>query len=196
MYLLNTFRRFFMQTRWQPIAALLLVALVCVSCDPPNNGGSDPNRPPANLGGQAMLAWGGNTNGQIGDGTNSQRLSPVVLNRGNIRAIAAGGNISLAVTLDGNVWEWGAGNNTPTQVQGISGVKQIAVGARHRLALKEDGTVWAWGDNNHGQLGDASNTTRPTPVQVVNLTGVLTIAAGGEHSLAVKGDFSVWAWGK
>src|SRR5207253_1866310 len=66
---------------------------------------------------------------------------------------------------------------------------------RHRLALKDDGTVLAWGDNNHGQLGDGTNTARSTPVQVVGLTNVSSIAAGGDHSLAIRSDSTVSSWG-
>jgi hypothetical protein len=51
--------------------------------------------------------------------------------------------------------------------------------------LENDGTVWAWGYNNHGQLGNGTNTSSYVPVQVSNLTGITAIAGGGEHSLAI-----------
>jgi alpha-tubulin suppressor-like RCC1 family protein len=48
-----------------------------------------------------VWAWGGNYFGQLGDGTTTGGSTPVqVLNLGNIAAIAAGGNRSMA--LKGN----------------------------------------------------------------------------------------------
>ncbi len=42
-------------------------------------------------------AWGDNTYGQLGDGTNTDRNKPVqVINLSGVRAIAAGSNHSLA----------------------------------------------------------------------------------------------------
>ncbi len=172
--------------------ALLILTMVGASCTPSNPA---PSGPPANAHGQAILGWGGNSSGQIGDGSTFQRLTPSLVALRDTRAIAAGGNYSLALTADGRVLEWGGGKTTPTEVAGLASIKQIAAGDRHRLALKEDGTVWAWGENDHGQLGDGSNSSRSTPVQVVGLTDVLSIAAGGDHSLAIRGDFGVWAWG-
>jgi len=37
-----------------------------------------------------------------------------------VKAIAAGGDRSLALTSDGTVWEWGAKRATPAQVTGLS----------------------------------------------------------------------------
>ena len=53
-----------------------------------------------------------NSNGQLGDGTTTNRLTPVqVLNLNNIVAISAGGFQSLAVRADGTVWAWGENND-------------------------------------------------------------------------------------
>ncbi len=160
----------------------------------PNGNGPTPSAPaPAN--GHAILGWGGNSAGQIGDGSTSQRLTPVLIQSPNLKAIASAGEFSLAVTTDGRVLEWGGGRQAPAEITGLTSVKQIAVGERHRLALKEDGTVWAWGENDKGQLGDGSTANRPTPVQVAGLTNVASIAAGARHSLAIKTDLSIWSWG-
>jgi alpha-tubulin suppressor-like RCC1 family protein len=147
-----------------------------------------------------VLAWGNNTSGQLGDGTNTNRSSPVQV-RGltGVTAITAGQNNTVALTDDGTVWVFGsngyATSTIPVQVLGLNGVTAIASGNIHTLALKQDGTVWAWGDNGSGELGDGTTTYRSVPVQVAGLTGVRAIGAGGNHSLAVKQDGTVWAWG-
>ena len=157
-------------------------------------GGVTPSAPPTPEG-QAILGWGGNSSGQLGDGSNNQRLNPVTVPQRDLRAIAAGGDGSLGLTVDGRVLEWGWGRTSPAEITGLSGVKAIAAGERHRLALTNDGKVWAWGENDRGQLGDGTTTPRSTPVQVVGLSDGPSIAAGARHSLAIGKGFAVMAWG-
>ena len=130
-----------------------------------------------------VWAWGSGYRGQYGDGTTTDKLTPVqVHGPGNlgfltgITAIAAGGDFNLALRNDGTVWAWGwnqygqLGDNsqfdryTPVQVHGpgniglLTGITAISAGDAHSIALKNDGTVWAWGDNEFGQLGVNTNT--------------------------------------
>jgi len=165
-------------------------------------------------------AWGYNFEGELGDGTNTNRELPVtVLNVSGIIAVSGGDYHSLGLQSDGTVWAWGAnyygqlGDGTvierwtaarvlgPGGMGVLTDIVGIAAGDLHNLALKSDGTVWAWGDNWWGELGDGTNTDRWTPVQVRGpggvgyLTNVVAIATGGWHSLALKSDGTVWAWG-
>ena len=63
------------------------------------------------------------------------------------------------------------------------------------MALKNDGTVLAWSSNDHGQLGDGTNTNSSAPVQVKDpsgyLSGVNAIAAASSHSLTLKNDDTI-----
>ena len=163
-----------------------------------------------------VWAWGNNYSGQLGDGTNTNRSTPVQVSglTGVVTAIAAGYSHTVALKGDSKVWAWGRNYNgqlgdgtptdrsTPVQVSGLTGVTDIAAGDYHTVALKGgDGAVWTWGYNNNGQLGDGTTTQRRTPVQVRgyggtgNLTGVTAIAGGGSHTVALKGGGTVWAWG-
>jgi alpha-tubulin suppressor-like RCC1 family protein len=166
------------------------------------------NQPLTAAGDSVAWAWGSNFSGELGDGTNTERVTPVrVQNLSGLLTVTAGGGHNLALKNDHTVWTWGLNSNgqlgvgtvleslVPVQVSNLSGITAIAGGSFHSLALKNDGTVWAWGWNTFGQLGDGTNTDRHLPVQVKNLSGVTAIASGGPHSLALKNDGTLWAWG-
>jgi len=58
-----------------------------------------------------VYAWGANNHDQLGDGTTTQRLTPVLVNPPTgltATAIAAGGFHSLAIGSDGNAYAWGS----------------------------------------------------------------------------------------
>ncbi|MBV9482865.1 MAG: RCC1 repeat-containing protein, partial [Acidobacteria bacterium] len=150
----------------------------------------------------SAATWGGNWDGELGNGNTTNQSSPVqVQGLSGVTAIAAGRFFSLAVKSDGTVWAWGdnesgqLGNGTnpnsltPVQVQGFTGVSQLKAGEYFVLALKPDGSVWGWGDNPFGQLGLGTNSGGlNTPQHITTLTGVSLIGTGGYHSLAEKTD--------
>jgi alpha-tubulin suppressor-like RCC1 family protein len=155
-----------------------------------------------------LLGVGANVSGQLGDGTTTNKTTPVqVSNWTNVTAIDAGNSHSLFLRNNGTVWSVGGNTNgqlgdgtttnksTPVQVSNWTNVTAIAAGNSHSLFLKNDGTVWSVGNNLYGQLGDGTTTHRSTPVQVSNWTNVIAIAAGSAHSLFLKNDGTVWSCG-
>ncbi|MBK7282970.1 MAG: hypothetical protein IPI09_20595 [Burkholderiales bacterium] len=58
-----------------------------------------------------VVAWGNNLQGQLGDGTTTNRTSPVaVTGLTAVAAIAAAGYQSIALKSDGTVVAWGLNN--------------------------------------------------------------------------------------
>lgn len=98
---------------------------------------------------QTVLAWGKNSNGQVGNGnTTTPQTNPV-------QVVGAGGTGQL-----GSVVELSGGDN-------------------FSLALKSDGTIWSFGNGGSGQLGNGSNAnSQDTPVQVSQTSGLNSVPGG------------------
>ena len=156
----------------------------------------------------SLWAWGYNGVGELGDGTNVDRNTPVRIgSETNWSAISAGEFRTIALKTDGSIWAWGSnyngelGNgtnsvrNTPAQIGSETNWSAISAGLYHTIALKTDGSLWAWGRNYEGQLGDGTDTDRNTPVRIGSETNWSAISAGYEHTTALKTDGSLWAWG-
>jgi alpha-tubulin suppressor-like RCC1 family protein len=153
-----------------------------------------------------VWAWGENSSGQLGDGTQNATTEPVPVQIDDVVGLAAGGFHSLALESDGSVWAWGengagqlgdgSGVAQPVPVAiGLTGIVAIAAGEEHSLALDENGQVWAWGSNASGQLAMGSSPSAETPVLLAAPTSVTAISAGLRHSLALLADGTVQAWG-
>jgi alpha-tubulin suppressor-like RCC1 family protein len=154
-----------------------------------------------------LWAWGKNDYGQLGDGTTTNRLSPVQVGSTNDwLTVATGYNHNLAIKFDGTLWAWGANaqgqlgdgstiqQSTPIQIGTSSNWYRIAAGNEHSLAVQTNGTLWSWGDNAQGQLGRLVGNNQ-IPVQVGSSTNWIHIAAGLAHSLCIKTDGTLWGWG-
>ena len=115
-----------------------------------------------------VFAWGYNNEyGQLGDGTDETRSTPVaVQDLEDVISISAAGDHSMALTRDGNVFAWGYNKYgqlgdgtrenrlTPVAIQDLEDVISISAGGDHSMALTRDCKVFAWGDNDYGQLGN------------------------------------------
>ena len=155
-----------------------------------------------------VWTWGTNYAGNLGDGTDVTRLTPVLVQGlpDNIISIAPTGITTLALDSNGNVWAWGSDrwgqlgdgltnsvSYTPKKIS-LDNVKMIVVyeGSAASYAIKNDGTLWRWGvgESNSGDAYVYSST----PVEVSGLSDVISIAPG-RGVLALKSDGSVWGWG-
>nr|WP_232345925.1 InlB B-repeat-containing protein [Bifidobacterium sp. W8120] len=123
-------------------------------------------------------AWGLNNYGQLGDGTRTNRTTPVIVKKPD--------------------------RTTYPDLPDDFTYVQVSAGGRHSLALGSDGYVYAWGDNSNGRLGN--NTTSPSyaPVRVHDPGSptdaskglqAIQVSAGSNHSLAVGSDGYAYAWG-
>ena len=162
--------------------------------------------------GGAVLCWGFNYDGQLGDGTSTSRRTPtpVVGLTSGVASVEAGWSHTCAVTAGGAMkcWGWGSSGQlgdgtatqraTPTDVVGLtSGAAAADGGWYHTCAVTAAGGVKCSGSNLVGQVGDGTSTDRWTPTAVVGLaTGVRAISAGSLHTCAVTTGGGVKCWGQ
>ncbi len=159
-----------------------------------------------------LWVYGDNKYGQLGDGTNTERLSPVRIGNSNTEwsnwiTVSCGGSHTLALKTDGTLWAWGDNNSgqlgdsafssssVPVEIGKPFSWICVDAGKDFSIAIRSDGTLWAWGKNSNGQLGVAGTTNRYRLTQVGNNNSWTAISAGENHSLGVQSDGTLWAWG-
>lgn len=129
------------------------------------------------------LCWGWNTDGRLGDGTETDRATPtpVALGPGaDVVSVFSGYLDGCVVRADGALWCWGIDyaeippdsgvqpRHAPAAITALGAVREVTGGWEHHCALKTDGTVWCWGLGGFGQLA-REGVTRSEPVRVEGL---------------------------
>ena len=167
----------------------------------------------------AVLAWGHDSSGQLGDGAalpGADHSSPVTVSGlgagSGVVQVSAGTSFSVARKADGTVWTWGnnasgqlgdgttSDRSTPAQVPGLSNVREVEAGDAFVVAVKKDGSVWAWGNNASGEIGNGkAPADQHTPAAVTGLgagSGVTSVSAAFSHVVALRVDGTVLVWGR
>jgi alpha-tubulin suppressor-like RCC1 family protein len=123
--------------------------------------------------------WGGNWYGQLGDGTQIERRTPVQVIMTDIEQMSGGADNTCARTWEGYPRCWGLnaygmhGNNstamslTPVAPVGASvWVATVSVDYTHTCIRQTTGAAMCWGYNYYGHLGDGTTTNRIAPATV------------------------------
>ncbi len=167
-----------------------------------------------------VYAWGKNDRGQIGDGTTTERKTPVQVSEPEsltFVAIAAGMDHSIAVDDQGRAWAWGYNNygslgdgtfttprTSPVRVKTQSGAqssgmtKVVAVGASALTSylVRADGSLWGFGHNSYYQLADGTTSSRQWAQVVPGIAGVVSVTGGEYQTLAVTATGEIFSWAR
>ena len=156
-----------------------------------------------------LYAWGLNSSGQLGDGTTTNRNSPVLVSTSNFISIATGAAHSLAIREDDTLWAWGnnatwqlgdglsVNRSSPVQVGLSLGLSwsSVAAGASHSAAINSLGKLYMWGASAGGAIGDnqtAANRSSPTLIGTSSWTSV---SLGSSFTAAITSIGTLFAWG-
>jgi len=128
--------------------------------------------------------WGSDRYGQLGNGDETEdKASPSLVSGGlKFATVSAGIRHSCGVTLAGDAYCWGSGengrlgngstsgSNAPVPVLGGLMFVSITAGYHHTCGLAVDGKVYCWGLGDNGRLGNDGTASKSTPSLVVNVT--------------------------
>jgi alpha-tubulin suppressor-like RCC1 family protein len=158
----------------------------------------------------AVLCWGDNGAGQLGDVmAGTRRLVPnVVTGLAGVVELSIASRHVCALDTNRRVWCWGLNDNgqignsstmnqpTPVQV-GLGGASAVALATSlwHTCAATTDGKTRCWGFNGQGQLGDNTTFSSYQPIESRILTTTYQLDAGLAHTCAMQRDNTAWCWG-
>lgn len=134
--------------------------------------------------------WGWNKDGQLGDGTTTERTDPVPVQGGHsFVQLAAGFAHTCGLTETGEIWCWGDGSlgqmaddhrdesAAPLPVNGLASAAEVA----GTCALDAAGSVWCW---------PTASTHSPVAYQISGATGLVSLAPS--CGLRANGELICW----
>ena len=163
-----------------------------------------------------VTCWGGDTEGQLGNGAPSgNETSPpapitlpapgtaVSIDTGpqHVCAVLTGGAVTCwGLDSDGQLGNGAAGSQTsppaPIALPGGASATSVSVGDRHSCALLTTGAVACWGNDDFGQMGDSTDLGNHETATLVPLPGAAAeLDAGGDTTCVVLIGGGVSCWG-
>jgi len=172
----------------------------------------------AMISGGGVRCWGDNSEGQLGNSTESYSFSATPISA----KYENGDPISHAIAINGSkTWEhycvrytsgvaecWGnngdgqLGNGSsqdsysfPVQVSQITDFAYITPGWANTCGQRVNRSVYCWGNNEEGQIGDGTSDYKNVPGDPLNLSGITQIDPGDLHTCALITGNTVYCWG-
>jgi alpha-tubulin suppressor-like RCC1 family protein len=202
----------------QLIIKSITIAIVIITCNSNLKAQcwkfvrTDENRSIAIKTDSSLWSWGANADGQLGDGTTTDKNTPVQIATGSTWKYAdIHRKHSIGIKTNGTLWVWGkddVGNilginsSVPTQIGTTSNWEKVATGWYHALAINSNGELFSWGTGQSGELGQGTLGTSSSigitqitnPVLSTGETWV-DIACGDAHSFALTSSGKLYAFG-
>ncbi|KAL4656511.1 X-linked retinitis pigmentosa GTPase regulator-like [Arapaima gigas] len=160
-----------------------------------------------------VYAAGGNNEGQLGLGDRRERVSFHLIHffrrQGPIKMLAAGSNISAALTEDGRLFMWGSNTEgqiglskeshtvEPHEVAAGNAVSWVSCGYSHSAFVTVNGDLFTFGECDGGKLGLPPEQwdNHWTPQLVAGIPDRVTqVTCGRGHTVALTED-DVYSFG-
>lgn len=202
------------------IAACMLLATVSVAgC----SGGTSPSDAPPRLTGRLTAGndftcaldhtgmahcWGAGSQGQLGNGTGLESVTPVLVNGGPYTSINAEQEGVCALRFDGTVDCWGV---APIGCCGLPGsgsvlepvrltisqrFTQFATGIFFECGIGRQFDAYCFGFGDNGQLGNGQDTSASLPpVRVAGNHKFVSLGAAALTTCGLDTAGSAWCWG-
>jgi alpha-tubulin suppressor-like RCC1 family protein len=122
-----------------------------------------------------LYTWGNNSQGQLGNNTQVNSVSPVQIGTASWKNVSAGFGHSTGVQMDSTAWSWGFNGNgqlglgdlqprfQPTQIGNGDTWDRIIAGSAFNYARTLDNQTWSWGYNGQGELGIGTQQQQTSP---------------------------------
>lgn len=168
---------------------------------------------PSAEGGGRVFCWGTNSYGELGDGTHTDRVTPVaVVGVDDAIDISASYGGTCAVRSNGRVACWGynpharLGDRTTIDrpvaedVHGVEDAVEVTLGGVSACALRADGSVVCWGGNFSGELGNGTMISNPEPTIGPGASDAHRVSGGPSAVCVLNGsmspDATLTCWGE
>ncbi len=153
--------------------------------------------------------WGYNFFGAVGDGTLTDRLTPVrVATTLRFQSLSAGTDVTCGVTLSYRAYCWGdgasgtLGDGTTTEVRltpvrtgpGLH-FRQVVVGNGSACGVTVEYRAYCWGNNSFGVIGDGTENQRLSPVPVAGGLEFQQVTVGLGHACGITLQNIAYCWG-
>jgi alpha-tubulin suppressor-like RCC1 family protein len=144
----------------------------------------------------ALLAFGWNSQGQLGLGHNNEQLTPATVPWKGPQPVQVDWGLehSLVLDVEGGVWQAGSSRFSASpltfeRVPEVPPMILVAAGNTHSVALDTEGGLWAW------TCKEDLSWARSLPQRVEGLPPLLKVACG-EDFLVAETEEGLWVLGE
>jgi len=162
--------------------------------------------------GGEVYSFGAGYLGKLGHGNNQCQYPPQVIEalKGvRVRAVAAGEDHSLVLSVGGDAYSFGLGGfgqlghgddrsqPLPKRIETLANVRAVAADRYHSLLLTESGIVYSFGNGSNGRLGlnNTDHQRYPQAIEALRGVKVSALGTGASMSFAIAADGATYGWG-
>ncbi len=155
-----------------------------------------------------LKCWGTNEGGQLGDGTDTDRLNPTVVDSSTrYHMVETGFAHTCGITDTGVLKCWGynwsgqLGDGTQTErlvpvvIDSGTKYKSLSLATEQSCGVTSTGVLKCWGENWAGQIGDGTQVDKLSPTVIDSGTNYISVSTSVDHTCAVTAAGVMKCWG-